>query len=174
MSENSVLCEASGLVRQIAAPATGKAALFRAYRKIGTWTYNRVKDVYYADRRIRISADEIDGLRAIARGKTEAPKAPNSIAGKYAAVRDFSQELILITTKPRTSRTVRGARWGSGRTKCQDRNLPSPEGEILTRAMKSNRGWKRTRPRFLSRWRSKYEKVEGKTFIQLEHARESC
>jgi hypothetical protein len=62
----SVLCEASGLVRQIAAPATGKAALLRVYRRLGTWTYSRVKDVYYADRRVRISADEIDALRAIA------------------------------------------------------------------------------------------------------------
>lgn len=62
----NALCEASGLVRQIAAPATGKAALLRAYRKLGSWTYNRVKDVYYADGRIKISADEIDELRAIA------------------------------------------------------------------------------------------------------------
>jgi hypothetical protein len=85
MSENSVLCEASGLVRQIAAPATGKAALLRAYRKIGTWTYNRVKDVYYADRRIRISADEIDGLRAIALGKTEAISNSSITEGKRIA-----------------------------------------------------------------------------------------
>ena len=63
----SMVCEASGLVRQIAAPATGKAALLRAYRKIGTWTYNRVKDVYYADSRVRISGDEIDKLRRTAR-----------------------------------------------------------------------------------------------------------
>jgi hypothetical protein len=74
MSENtsekkmSMVCEASGLVRQIAAPATGKAALLRAYRRLGsTWTYNRVKDVYYADERIRISGEEIDKLRVTAR-----------------------------------------------------------------------------------------------------------
>lgn len=63
----SVLCEASDLVRQIAAPATGKAALVRAYRRLGTWTYNRVRDVYYADKRIRISGEEIDRLRMTAR-----------------------------------------------------------------------------------------------------------
>jgi hypothetical protein len=68
----SVLCEASGLVRKIAAPATGKAALLRVYRRLGTWTYSRVKDVYYADRRVRISADEIDELRAIAGSEKEA------------------------------------------------------------------------------------------------------
>jgi hypothetical protein len=67
----SVLCEASGLVREIAAPATGKVALLRVYRRLGTWTYSRVKDVYYADRRVRISADEIDELRATAKRKTE-------------------------------------------------------------------------------------------------------
>ena len=73
MSENqsekkmSMLCEASDLVRQIAAPATGKAELLRAYRRLGTWTYNRVKDVYYADNGVRISGEEIDKLRMTAR-----------------------------------------------------------------------------------------------------------
>ncbi len=62
----SMLCEASGLVRRIAYPATGKAALLRAYRRLGTWTYNRVKDVYYGDERVRISGEEIDKLRAVA------------------------------------------------------------------------------------------------------------
>ena len=66
----SVLCEASGLVRQIAAPATGKAALLLASRRLGTWTYNRVKDVYYADKRVKISGEEIDGLRAMTRKET--------------------------------------------------------------------------------------------------------
>ena len=76
MSENTaekkmtMVCEASGLVRRIAAPATGKAALLRAYRCIGTWTYNRVKDVYYADSRVRISGEEIDKLRRTARRET--------------------------------------------------------------------------------------------------------
>ena len=76
MSENTaekkmtMVCEASGLVRRIAAPATGKAALLRAYRKLGTWTYNRVKDVYYGDSRVRISGDEIDKLRRTARRET--------------------------------------------------------------------------------------------------------
>lgn len=76
MSENhaekkmSMVCEASGLVRKIAYPATGKAALLRAYRKLGTWTYNRVKDVYYGDSRVRISGEEIDKLRVTARRET--------------------------------------------------------------------------------------------------------
>ena len=65
----NALREASVLVRQIASPKTGKAAILRATRKLKTWTYNRVKDVYYADPRIRISGDEIDYLRAIALAK---------------------------------------------------------------------------------------------------------
>ena len=65
----SALREASVLVRQIAFPETGKAALVRVTRRLKTWTYNRVKDVYYADPRIRISGDEIDYLRAIAFAK---------------------------------------------------------------------------------------------------------
>ena len=83
MSENtsekkmSMLCEASGLVRQIAAPATGKAALLRAYRRLGTWTYNRVKDVYYADNGVRISGEEIDELRAMTARKGTASSDPS-------------------------------------------------------------------------------------------------
>ena len=72
----SMLCEASGLVRQIAAPATGKAALLRAYRKLG-WTYNRVKDVYYGDHRVRISGEEIDTLRVTARREMASNDTPS-------------------------------------------------------------------------------------------------
>lgn len=71
----SVLCEASFLVRQIAAPESGKSALLLAYRKLGSWTYNRVKDVYYADCRVRISGEEIDHLRAVARARKAEGKA---------------------------------------------------------------------------------------------------
>ena len=66
----SALCEASFLVRQIAAPETGKRALLKAHMKL-RWTYSRVKDVYYADRRIRITAEEIDKLRETARTTKE-------------------------------------------------------------------------------------------------------
>jgi hypothetical protein len=31
------------------------------------WTWNRCKDIWFADRRIKISADEIEALRTIAR-----------------------------------------------------------------------------------------------------------
>ena len=100
MSENtsekkmSVLCEASGLVRQIAAPATGKAALLRAYRRLGTWTYNRVKDVYYADNGVRISGEEIDKLRAMVR--KEAASSDPSIAKLRSQLAVVVRHLKLI------------------------------------------------------------------------------
>lgn len=83
----SMVCEASTLVREIAAPATGKAALLRAYRRIGTWTYNRVKDVYYGDGRIRISGEEIDKLRVVA-GRERASSDPSimELRAQLAAV----------------------------------------------------------------------------------------
>ena len=110
MSENqsekkmSMLCEASGLVRQIAAPATGKAALLRAYRRLGTWTFNRVKDVYYADSGVRISGEEIDKLRRTAR-KEVASNEPSiadlrdqlAVVVRYlltASIRDFGDPVV--------------------------------------------------------------------------------
>lgn len=86
----SMRCEASSLVRQIAAPATGKAALLRASRKLGSWTYNRVKDVYYADRRIKISGEEIDGLRALSRAKT------TEEAAHEPSITELREQLALV------------------------------------------------------------------------------
>lgn len=64
----SPLSEASVLVHRLAEPRpagdTTKAAIFRAYRRL-SWSYNRVKDCWYADSRISISAKELDELRRI-------------------------------------------------------------------------------------------------------------
>lgn len=90
----SALYEASFLVRQIAAPATGKAALLQAYRKIGTWTYNRVKDIYYADRRARISADEIDALRTI----TRAGQCKNNARATDPSIAELREQLALVVS----------------------------------------------------------------------------
>jgi hypothetical protein len=46
-----------------------KDTLRQAHRRLKTWTFNRVRDVYHADGRIRISAEEIDQLRAATRAK---------------------------------------------------------------------------------------------------------
>jgi hypothetical protein len=57
------------LVRRLALPApagdTTKAAISRAHRVLKTWTWNRVHDVWHADPRIRVSAEELDQLRKL-------------------------------------------------------------------------------------------------------------
>src|SRR5262249_2999373 len=65
--------EASELVRRLALPApagdTTKAAISRAHRILKTWTWNRVRDVWHADPRISVSADELDQLRNLVRDR---------------------------------------------------------------------------------------------------------
>jgi hypothetical protein len=72
----SAIAEASHLVRQIAEPCPAgdsvKAAMLRACRRVGSLSFNRVKDIWYADRRVSVSGDELNHLRAIARAKEEA------------------------------------------------------------------------------------------------------
>lgn len=102
MSENlsepkfmNALAEASFLVRQLAEPRPAgdsvKSAIGRAYRRIGKWSetraraardtaaeapapwsFNRVKDLWYADRRVSVSGDELLELQAVARAKEQA------------------------------------------------------------------------------------------------------
>lgn len=81
----SSVVEASGLMRSLAEPCPAgdrvKAALGRSIRRMKrwceangfeVWTDNRVRDVWLADRRISISSEEMDQLRAAARVKKEA------------------------------------------------------------------------------------------------------
>ncbi len=74
----NALAEASFLVRKIAEPAPAgdsvKGAILRAYRRLGTWTHNRVRDVWYGDHRISVSGDELNQLRALARQQTESAR----------------------------------------------------------------------------------------------------
>ena len=88
----NTLCEASVLVRQIGAPETGEAALLRVTRRLKTWTYNRVKDVYYADTRVRISGDEIDYLRAVARDKK------NEELSSESSIVELRKQLKIVAT----------------------------------------------------------------------------
>jgi hypothetical protein len=72
----SASLEAATLLRQIAGHGepgeTRKAAWLRAYRRLsGQWTFNRVKDLWRQEPRARVSADELNELRAAAQ-KTEA------------------------------------------------------------------------------------------------------
>jgi len=84
----NVLCEASFLVRQIAAPETGKRALLKAHVKLRPWSYSRVKDIYYADRRVRVTAEEIDTLREIANAPKEESHDPS--------IRELRQQLQVV------------------------------------------------------------------------------
>jgi hypothetical protein len=68
----SASMEAAQLLRQIAGHGepgeTRKAAWLRAYRRLsGQWTFNRVKDLWRQEPRARVSADELNQLRAAAK-----------------------------------------------------------------------------------------------------------
>lgn len=58
--------QAAALIKRVADPRPSgdsvKAAIGRAARRLG-WTWNRAKDVWYADARISISADEMQDLK---------------------------------------------------------------------------------------------------------------
>ena len=70
MERAATLDEAAALLRTIAgtrqADESLKAVLRRLQRKLSDWTPNRVKDVWHRDPRIRIRAEEVEQLRALA------------------------------------------------------------------------------------------------------------
>jgi hypothetical protein len=103
--------EASSLVRRLASPApvgdTTKAAISRAHRTLKTWTWNRVRDVWHADPRIRVSADELDQLRNLVldrknpRGTGAAWDDTLGFMERIAAIEDELRELrALISLLP--------------------------------------------------------------------------
>jgi hypothetical protein len=70
VSDVALLREASRLLRRLAQPSTAgesvKACQRRVYRRLKTWTFNRVRDVWRPDPRIRVRAHEIEQLRMAA------------------------------------------------------------------------------------------------------------
>lgn len=74
----TALVEAQSLIRALAEPSPAgesiKAALRRVSRKLPHWSSNRVRDVWNADERIRIRADELDELREANRANEKAAK----------------------------------------------------------------------------------------------------
>lgn len=72
----SALIEAGGIVRKLAEPRpvgdSVKAAIRRSARRLRGWSISRVKDVWYGDKRICISGDELNELRRAARQQEEA------------------------------------------------------------------------------------------------------
>lgn len=74
----TALAEAQTLIRALAEPSPAgekiKAALRRVSRKLPNWSNNRIRDVWNADERIRIRADELDELREANRANEKAAK----------------------------------------------------------------------------------------------------
>lgn len=71
-SESMSTAVAQELIRKVASPRepgeSVKASIGKAARRL-SWTWNRAKDVWYGDGRIKISADELAQLRTKAQTK---------------------------------------------------------------------------------------------------------
>jgi len=69
-SAMSALAESQSLIRRVAEPCPAgdsvKAAIGRAARRL-RWSYTRARAFWYADDRIKVSADEINQLRTAAK-----------------------------------------------------------------------------------------------------------
>lgn len=98
---DKVSSEAAMLIRQLAEPVSAgrqsvKAALRNAFYRLRTWRMSRVKAVWYADRRIKVSGEELDHLRAAARiAKDEACRDPElaKIAADVAVLKERLKQL---------------------------------------------------------------------------------
>ena len=65
---SAAVIEARDLVHMIAGPSgSSKVRIYRAKMRLREFSYNRVKDLFYGDRRCRVDAIEMDRLREIAR-----------------------------------------------------------------------------------------------------------
>ena len=90
--------EASTLLRQIAGRGDPgeykKEAWARAYRRLsGQWTFNRVKDLWREEPRAKVSADELNQLRAAARQTAGAES--NDVLARLAQVEQQLRALAL-------------------------------------------------------------------------------
>ena len=69
MTEQTIRSEAARLIRILAEPRpvgdSTKTAMARAWRRLPNWSWNRAKDVWKADSRIRIRAEELEQLRQL-------------------------------------------------------------------------------------------------------------
>ncbi len=103
-SEMSALAEASMLVRDLAEPGrpgeTVKAALQRACRHLTGWPPSRVRDLWYADPRISVSADEMNRLRAAARREREEEQEARDELQSIKATLARIEALLLADANP--------------------------------------------------------------------------
>lgn len=110
------LSEASSLVRQIGGEGSAKAVIRRAHTRLRTWTHNRVKDIYYAERRVRVWGDEIEALRTTARAKKqeEAANDPtiNELRAAFAVLAARLQKIDPEFSDPKVEAICRAASQG--------------------------------------------------------------
>lgn len=97
---DKVSSEAAMLIRQLAEPVSAgrqsvKALLRKAFYRLRTWRMSRVKAVWYADRRIKVSGEELDYLRAAARVAKDEARDPElaKIAADVAVLKERLERL---------------------------------------------------------------------------------
>lgn len=106
MSSAATLDEASGLLRKIAgarrADENINAVILRVARQLQGWTYSRVKDVWYRDKRVVVRATEVEQLRALADAeRRDRRKNDNELAELRATVARLARiEEYLQRTDP--------------------------------------------------------------------------
>lgn len=91
--------EAHNLLLEVAGPqASVKQVLLAAHRKLAKhdWSFNRVRDVYHKDPRIRIRADELAQLRLLADAKQQTA-GHDELQKIRARVARLEQELLRIS-----------------------------------------------------------------------------
>lgn len=90
--------EALNLMKGIAGESVGKRALIKIKRKLPTWTYRRVKSVWYGER-ATISADQMRELQRAAREK----EAGDDLECLRARVERLERLLALYENKDRAN-----------------------------------------------------------------------
>jgi len=97
--EMSALIECQSMMRQLARPAepgeSVKAVLLRVCRKLPGWSYSRVRDVWYADDRVRVSGDELRDIERAARDAANEKAAKDEFKQLDARIARLEAQLAL-------------------------------------------------------------------------------
>ena len=114
-SKMPALVEAQALVRRIAEPVPAgdscKAAIGRAARRL-KWGFSRVRSIWYADPRTKVSGDELNELRNAA---NQSAGAENELLARLAFIEERLRQIDPeffgpeIDTLGRVAGSVRGA-----------------------------------------------------------------
>lgn len=108
VSSMSALVEAQAMLRRVAEPVPAgdctKAAMLRAWRSVNaycqrtgipSWSFNRVRDVWRPDPRIRVRADEINTLRQLLRQRRQ-EKQDQAVRHELSELRQVKQRLAIL------------------------------------------------------------------------------